>query len=115
MGLDYGKAGKVPPRDPRFDKQAAPVRSLNEAWLDALDRWAVDTPLSEVIFPLMRTCFFGERCTRCSCWTTVMAINWLRISPASSGKSRARECPRFVAASSARVHTGETMLRKELV
>lgn len=59
MGLDYGKAGKVPPRDPRFDKQTAPVRSLNEAWLDALDGWAVDTPLSEVILPLMRTCFFG--------------------------------------------------------
>ena len=58
MGLpDYGKAGKVPPRDPRFDTQAAPARSLNEAWLDALDRCAVDTPLSEVILPLMRTCF----------------------------------------------------------
>ena len=60
MGLpDYDKAGKVPPRDPRFDKGSAPVRSLNEAWLDALDRCAVDTPLSEVVFPLMRICFFG--------------------------------------------------------
>jgi hypothetical protein len=51
MGLDYRNAGKVPPRDPQFDKQTGPVRSLNEAWLDALDRWAVDTPLSEVILP----------------------------------------------------------------
>jgi hypothetical protein len=59
MGLpDYGKAGKVPPRDPRFDKQTAPARSLNEGWLDALERCAADTPLNEVIFPLMRICFF---------------------------------------------------------
>ena len=55
---DYGKAGNVPPRYPRFDKRAASVRSLNEAWLDALDRCTADTPLNEVIFPLMRICFF---------------------------------------------------------
>jgi hypothetical protein len=55
---DYDKAGKVPPRDPRFDRQTAPVRSLNEAWLDALDRCAADTLLKEVTFPLMRVCFF---------------------------------------------------------
>jgi hypothetical protein len=59
MGLpDYGETYKGPHRDPRFDKQTAPVRSLNEAWLAVLDRCAVDTPLSGVVFPLMRLCFF---------------------------------------------------------
>ena len=35
------------------------ISSLNEAWFNTLDRCDIDTPLSEVIFPLMRNCFFG--------------------------------------------------------
>ena len=35
------------------------VFSLNEAWLHTLDEYVMDTPLSQVILPLMRACFFG--------------------------------------------------------
>jgi hypothetical protein len=35
------------------------ILSLNEAWFHTLDRCVVDGPLSEVILPLMRNCFFG--------------------------------------------------------
>ena len=38
---------------------AAPTSSLSEAWLHALDKCAIATPLSETILPLMRNCFFG--------------------------------------------------------
>ena len=38
---------------------AAPISSLNEAWLYSLDRCAIDSPLSETVLPLMRSCFFG--------------------------------------------------------
>jgi hypothetical protein len=36
-----------------------PILSLNEAWLRTFDRCVPDSPLSEVILPLMRNCFFG--------------------------------------------------------
>jgi hypothetical protein len=35
------------------------ISSLNEAWLHTLDEYVIDTPLSQVILPLMRACFFG--------------------------------------------------------
>ncbi len=35
------------------------ISSLNEAWLYALDEYVVDTPLSQVILPVMRARFFG--------------------------------------------------------
>ena len=35
------------------------ILSLNEAWLCTLDEYVIDTSLSEVILPVMRTCFFG--------------------------------------------------------
>lgn len=41
-------------------KQAtATISSLNEAWLHTLDEYVADTPLTQVILPLMRACFFG--------------------------------------------------------
>jgi hypothetical protein len=36
-----------------------PIASLNEAWLHTLDRCVGDSPINEVILPLMRDCFFG--------------------------------------------------------
>jgi hypothetical protein len=36
-----------------------PILSLNEAWLHTLDRCVIDSPLNEVMLPLMRNCFFG--------------------------------------------------------
>jgi hypothetical protein len=60
MGLlDDAEASKLPSGDPRLGQTTGPISSLNEAWLHTLDRCVVDTPLSEVIFPLMRNCFFG--------------------------------------------------------
>jgi hypothetical protein len=35
------------------------ISSLDEAWLDTLDRCAGDSAINEVILPLMRDCFFG--------------------------------------------------------
>ena len=35
------------------------ISSLNEAWLHTVDEYVADTPLSQVILPLMRVCFFG--------------------------------------------------------
>src|SRR5215472_17315522 len=35
------------------------ISSLNEAWLHTLDEYVIDTPLSQVILPVMRACFFG--------------------------------------------------------
>ena len=35
------------------------ISSLNGAWLHTLDEYVIDTPLSQVILPVMRACFFG--------------------------------------------------------
>ena len=35
------------------------ISSLNDAWFHSVDSCVVDTPQSELIFPLMRSCFFG--------------------------------------------------------
>jgi hypothetical protein len=37
----------------------ASISSLNEAWLHTLDEYAINTPFSRVILPMMRSCFFG--------------------------------------------------------
>ena len=60
MGLrNDGEISELLPENPRLTQTTGPISSLNEAWFHTLDRCAVDTPLSEVIFPLMRNCFFG--------------------------------------------------------
>jgi hypothetical protein len=60
MGLrDDAEESKLPPGDPRLGQTTGPISSLNEAWFHTLDRCVTDTPLSEVILPLMRNCFFG--------------------------------------------------------
>jgi hypothetical protein len=55
---DDGEVSKLSPGGSPC-KQAAPISSLNEAWLHALDKCAIDTPLSETILSLIRNCFFG--------------------------------------------------------
>ena len=43
-----------------FSRQSATtISSLNEAWLHTLDEYVIDTPLSQIILPTMRGCFFG--------------------------------------------------------
>jgi hypothetical protein len=56
---DHGAVNKLPPGDPRLGQTTGPISSLNEAWFQTLDSCVVDGPLSEVILPLMRNCFFG--------------------------------------------------------
>ena len=60
MGLrDDAEESKLPPGDPRLGQTAGPISSLNEAWFHTLNSCVSDSPLSEVILPLMRNCFFG--------------------------------------------------------
>ena len=60
MGLrDEGEVSKLPSGDPRLGQTTGPISSLNEAWFHTLDRCVIDSPLSAVILPLMRNCFFG--------------------------------------------------------
>ena len=56
---DDGEVGKRPPRDLRLGQPDGLISSLNEAWLHTLDTCVVDSPLNELILPLMRNCFFG--------------------------------------------------------
>ena len=60
MGLrSDGEISELPPGNPRLGQTTGPISSLNEAWFHTLDRCVINTPLSEVIFPLMRDRFFG--------------------------------------------------------
>ena len=60
MGLhDDREMSRLPPGDPGSTQTAGPISSLNEAWFHTLDMCVIDSPLSEVILPLMRNCFFG--------------------------------------------------------
>jgi len=55
---DDGEVSKLPHRDPRLGQITGTICSLNEESVHTLDRCVIDTRLSEVIFPLMRNCFF---------------------------------------------------------
>jgi hypothetical protein len=60
MGLRNDREiSELPTENIPLGQTTDPISSLNEAWFHTLDRCAVDTPLSEGIFPLMRDCFFG--------------------------------------------------------
>ena len=48
------------PSEDLFSRQfATTISSLNEAWLHTLDEYVIDTPLSQIILPMIRGCFFG--------------------------------------------------------
>ena len=47
-------SGQLPQR-----KTINPISSLDEAWAHTLDRCVGDSPIDELILPLMRDCFFG--------------------------------------------------------
>jgi hypothetical protein len=51
--------GKFPSENTPLMQTTGPISSLHEAWFHTLDACVVDSPLSEVILPLMRNCFFG--------------------------------------------------------
>jgi hypothetical protein len=54
-----GEVSKLSPGGSPRGQAVAPISSLNEAWLHALDKCAIDSPLPETVLPLMRNCFFG--------------------------------------------------------
>jgi hypothetical protein len=53
------EVGRSPSEDLSSQQITSSISSLNEAWLHTLDEYAIDTPLSRVILPVMRSCFFG--------------------------------------------------------
>jgi hypothetical protein len=60
MGLrDDSEVSKISAGEPRLGQITGTISSLNEAWFHTLDRCVSDSPLSEVMLPLMRNCFFG--------------------------------------------------------
>src|SRR5689334_4450335 len=60
MGLrDDAEASELPPGDPPLGQTTDPISSPNEAWFHTLDSCVSDSPVSEVILPLMRNFFFG--------------------------------------------------------
>jgi hypothetical protein len=60
MEIRRDREVRQPPSKDLPPKQiTASISSLNEAWLHTLDEYAINTPFSRVILPMMRSCFFG--------------------------------------------------------
>jgi hypothetical protein len=53
------EVGRPPSEDLSSQQITSSISSLNEAWLHTLDEYAINTPLSRVILPMMRSCFFA--------------------------------------------------------
>ena len=56
---DGGEVSERPSGHLSSRKTRDAILSLNEAWLHTLDEYVIDMPLSQVILPAMRACFFG--------------------------------------------------------
>ena len=54
-----GQDGKLPAGGPWLDQTNSSISSLNEAWIQTLDRCVIEGPLTQGILPLMRNCFFA--------------------------------------------------------
>ena len=67
------------------------ILSLNDAWLHTLDEYVIDMPLSQVILPVMRACFFGGATYAVLLAQGLVAIRSFPISLASSPNSRGRD------------------------
>jgi hypothetical protein len=60
MGLhNDGEKASARRKIPGSGPTTGPISSLNEAWFHTLDTCVIDSPVGEVILPLMRNCFFG--------------------------------------------------------
>ena len=55
---DNGEVSRSSYGDLRFRRSTVAISSLNEAWFHILDEYVIDTPLNEVLLPLLRNCFF---------------------------------------------------------
>jgi hypothetical protein len=56
---DDGQVGKLPTGDSHLAQTNNPISSLDEAWIHILERCVIESPLNQVILPLMRNCFFS--------------------------------------------------------
>ena len=56
---ENSEANKFPPGNPSRLQTSGSISSLNEAWFHVLDKCVIKIPLSEVILPIMRDCFFA--------------------------------------------------------
>ena len=56
---EESKVNKSPPGHPSRLQTSGTISSLNEAWLNVLDKCVIKLPLGEVILPIMRDCFFA--------------------------------------------------------
>ena len=56
---DGGEVSRCSSAHPSSKQITNSISSLNEAWLHTLDEYVIDKPLSQVILPVMRACFFG--------------------------------------------------------
>ena len=54
-----GEVSRPPSRGLLSRKSTTTISSLNEAWLHILDEYVTDTPVSQIILSMMRSCFFG--------------------------------------------------------
>ena len=55
----YGEVSRPPSGGLPSKKSTDTISSLDEAWLHTLEEYVVDTPLSQIILPMVRSCFFG--------------------------------------------------------
>jgi hypothetical protein len=85
---DNGEVSRSPAGDLGFRQTTTAISSLHEAWFHTLDEYVIDTPLNEVLLPLLRNCFFGGAVYAVLLLQRVIASRSLPISPASSPKSR---------------------------
>ena len=56
---DEHEKRNLPSGNSRSRRAAGPISSLHEAWFNTLDTCVSDSPLTDVVLPLMRNCFFG--------------------------------------------------------
>ena len=56
---DEHEKRNLPFGNSRLKQTTGPISSLHEAWFHTLDTCVSDSPLTDVILPLMRNCFFG--------------------------------------------------------
>jgi hypothetical protein len=54
-----GEAASLSPGDLQLGQETGPICSLKRGLNSTLNKCVTDTPLSEGILPLMRSCFFG--------------------------------------------------------
>jgi hypothetical protein len=85
---DDGEISKRPPGELQMRQTTDPISSLFEAWLHTLDQCVSESPINDVMLPLLRDCFLAERSTPFCCCKRVVVTSSLATLPATLHKSR---------------------------